>query len=174
MVTAIAGLESGAINTKTTINDTGVYPYAHKPVCWYYTEYKRGHGYLNVSQAIKHSCNYFFYEVGNRIGIDTLEKYAKYFGLGKKTQVELPSESTGVIASRKRAEEENRTWYLGETLSASIGQSYNNFTPIQMAKYISMLANGGNNIDVTLVKTVIDSNGNEMSKQEIDEYVNKN
>ena len=173
MVTAIAGLESGAINTKTTINDTGVYPYAHKPVCWYYTEYKRGHGYLNVSQAIKHSCNYFFYEVGNRIGIDTLEKYAKYFGLGKKTQVELPSESTGVIASRKRAEEENRTWYLGETLSASIGQSYNNFTPIQMAKYISMLANGGNNIDVTLVKTVIDSNGNEMSKQEIDEYVNK-
>ena len=173
MVTAIAGLESGVINTKTTINDTGVYPYAHRPVCWYYTEYGRGHGYLNVSQAIKHSCNYFFYEVGNRIGIDTLEKYAKYFGLGKKTNVELPSEATGVIASRKRADEEGRTWYLGETLSASIGQSYNNFTPIQMAKYISMLANGGKNIDVTLVKTVIDSNGNQMSKQEIDEYVNK-
>lgn len=173
MVTAIAGLESGVINTKTTINDTGVYPYAHRPVCWYYTEYGRGHGYLNVSQAIKHSCNYFFYEVGNRIGIDTLEKYAKYFGLGKKTNVELPSEATGVIASRRRADEEGRTWYLGETLSASIGQSYNNFTPIQMAKYISMLANGGKNIDVTLVKTVIDSNGNQMSKQEIDEYVNK-
>lgn len=173
MVTAIAGLESGVINTKTAINDTGVYPYAHRPVCWYYTEYGRGHGYLNVSQAIKHSCNYFFYEVGNRIGIDTLEKYAKYFGLGKKTNVELPSEATGVVASRKRADEENRTWYLGETLSASIGQSYNNFTPIQMAKYISMLANGGKNIDVTLVKTVIDSNGYQMSKQEIDEYVNK-
>lgn len=173
MVTAIAGLESGVINTKTTINDTGVYPYAHRPVCWYYTEYGRGHGYLNVSQAIKHSCNYFFYEVGNRIGIDTLEKYAKYFGLGKKTNVELPSEATGVVASRKRADEENRTWYLGETLSASIGQSYNNFTPIQMAKYISMLANGGKNIDVTLIKTVINSNGYQMSKQEIDEYVNK-
>lgn len=173
MVTAIAGLESGVINTKTTINDTGVYPYAHRPVCWYYTEYGRGHGYLNVSQAIKHSCNYFFYEVGNRMGIDTLEKYAKYFGLGKKTNVELPSEATGVVASRKRADEENRTWYLGETLSASIGQSYNNFTPIQMAKYISMLANGGKNIDVTLVKTVIDSNGYQMSKQEINEYVNK-
>lgn len=173
MVTAIAGLESGVINTKTTINDTGVYPYAHKPVCWYYTEYGRGHGYLNVSQAIKHSCNYFFYEVGNRIGIDTLEEYAKYFGLGKKTNVELPSEATGVTASRKRADEEDRTWYLGETLSASIGQSYNNFTPIQMAKYISMIANGGKKIDVTLVKTVIDSNGNQMSKQEIDEYVDK-
>ncbi len=172
MITAIAGLEAGVINVNTTINDTGVYPHAHKPVCWYYTEYGRGHGYLNVSQAIKHSCNYFFYEVGNRIGIDTLEKYAKYFGLGKKTEVELPSEATGVIASRSIADSENRTWYVGETLSAAIGQSYNNFTPIQMAKYISMLANGGKNIDVTLVKTIIDSNGNQMAKQEIDEYVN--
>ncbi|MBR2787019.1 MAG: penicillin-binding protein 2 [Clostridia bacterium] len=173
MVTAIAGLETGAINTKTTINDTGVYPYAHKPVCWYYTEYGRGHGYLNVSNAIKHSCNYFFYEVGNRIGIDTLAKYAKYFGLGKKTQIELPSEATGKVASREVADSEDRSWYLGETLSAAIGQSYNNFTPIQMAKYISMLANGGKNIDVTIIKTIIDSSGNEMSKQEIDEYVNK-
>ena len=173
MVTAIAGLEAGAINTKTKINDTGVYPHAHKPVCWYYTEYGRGHGLLNVSDAIKHSCNYFFYEVGNRIGIDTIEKYAKYFGLGKKTTVELPSESSGVVASRKIADSENRSWYLGETLSASIGQSYNNFTPIQMAKYISMLANGGKKIDVTLIKTIIDSNENQMSKEQIDDFVNK-
>lgn len=173
MVTAIAGLQEGAINTQTTINDTGVYPHAHKPVCWYYTEYGRGHGYLNVSDAIKHSCNYFFYEVGNRIGIDKIEKYAKYFGLGKKTQVELPSEATGVVASRSIADSEDRTWYVGETLSAAIGQSYNNFTPIQMAKYISMLANGGKDIDVTLIKTVIDSDGNQMSKEQIEEYVNK-
>lgn len=172
MITAIAGLESGVINTETKINDTGVHQFAHKPVCWYYTEYGRGHGYLNVSQAIKHSCNYFFYEVGNRIGIDTIEKFAQYFGLGKKTQVELPSEASGTTASRSIAEKEERTWYLGETLSAAIGQSYNNFTPIQMAKYISMLANGGKNIDVTLIKTIIDSNGNEMSEQQIDEYVN--
>lgn len=171
MVTAIAGLEEGVINTNTYINDTGVYPHAHRPVCWYYTEYGRGHGNLNVSQAIKHSCNYFFYEVGNRIGIDKLEKYAHYFGLGKKTHVELPSEATGKVASRNIADDENRSWYLGETLSASIGQSYNNFTPIQMAKYISMLANGGKNIDVTLIKTVIDSNGNQMSKQQIKEFV---
>ncbi len=100
MVTAIAGLETGVINKNTTINDTGVYPHAHKPVCWYYTEYGRGHGVINVVQAIKYSCNYFFYEVGNRIGIDTLEKYAKYFGLGEKTGVELPSE-----ASRKKCKQ---------------------------------------------------------------------
>lgn len=173
MVTAIAGLESGVITKDTKINDTGVYPYAHKPVCWYYTEYGGGHGFLNVSQAIKHSCNYFFYEVGNRIGIDTIEKYAKYFGLGKKTQVELPSEALGVIASQSKADEENRTWYLGETLSAAIGQSYNNFTPIQMAKYISMLANGGNSIDVSIVKTIINSDGNQMSKENIDKYVSE-
>ena len=173
MVTAIAGLEEGVINPKTLINDTGVYPHAHKPVCWYYTEYGIGHGNLNVSDAIKHSCNYFFYEVGNRIGIDKLEKYAKYFGLGKKTQVELPSESTGVVASRKIADSEDRSWYVGETLSAAIGQSYNNFTPIQMAKYISMLANGGKDIDVTLVKSIIDSEGNQMDKQKIDEIVNR-
>ncbi len=173
MVTAIAGLESGVINTETKINDTGVYPHAHKPVCWYYTEYGGGHGLLNVSQAIKHSCNYFFYEVGNRIGIDTIEKYANYFGLGKKTQVELPSEANGVVASQTQAEKENRSWYLGETLSASIGQSYNNFTPIQMAKYISMLGNGGKNIDVSIVKTIIDSNGNQMSKEEKDKYVSE-
>ena len=173
MVTAVAGLEEGVINTKTLINDTGVYPYAHKPVCWYYTEYGRGHGNLNVSEAIKHSCNYFFYEVGNRIGIETLAKYANYFGLGKKTELELPSEASGVVANKTIAEQENRTWYLGETLSAAIGQSYNNFTPIQMAKYISMLANGGKNIDVTLIKTVIDSNGNQMSKEEIEKYVNE-
>ena len=171
MITAIAGLEEGVINTSTKINDTGVYPHAHKPVCWYYTEYGIGHGYLNVSQAIKHSCNYFFYEIGNRIGIDKLEKYAKYFGLGKKTNVELPSEATGKVASRSIADSEDRTWYVGETLSAAIGQSYNNFTPIQMAKYISMLANGGKKIDVTLIKSIIDSNGNQMSRQEIDKYV---
>lgn len=172
MVTAIAGLETGAISTTETINDTGVYMHAHNPVCWLWTSNHRGHGYLNVSEAIKHSCNYFFYEIGNRIGIDNLEKYANYFGLGKKTGIEVPSESSGNIASRSRAEEENRVWYLGETLSAAIGQSYNNFTPIQMAKYISILANGGKQIDVSVVKSIIDADGKEVSKQEVEEFSN--
>lgn len=172
MVTAIAGLETGAIDVNTKINDTGVYPYAHNPVCWYWTSHHRGHGYLNVSDAIKHSCNYFFYEVGNRIGIDNLEKYATYFGLGHKTGVELPSESNGSIASQNRAKEESRTWYLGETLSAAIGQSYNNFTPIQMAKYISMIANGGNTVSTSIIKTIINSDGNQVPKEEIEQFSN--
>ena len=173
MITAIAGLETGKISTTEKINCTGVYPQAHKPVCWYYTSYKSGHGALDVSQAIQHSCNYFFYEIGYRIGINTLSEYSKYFGLGRKTGIELPSESSGNIASSDRAAEENRDWYLGETLSASIGQSYNNVTPVQMAKYISTLVNGGHQIDVTLIKSVVDSDGNEINKKEIEAYVSK-
>ena len=172
MITAMAGLETGKISNGERINCSGVYPYAHKPVCWYYTKYRGGHGALNVTEAIEHSCNYFFYEVGNRIGIDTLSSYASYFGLGRKTGIELPSESSGNIASRARADEENREWYLGETLSASIGQSYNNTTPIQMAKYISILVNGGHQINVTTIKAVRNSDGTEVSKDEINRYVN--
>ena len=91
MVTAIAGLESGVITTKEKINDTGIYPHGHNPRCWVYNDYGYGHSYINVSDAIKKSCNYFFYEVGYRMGISTLEKFASYFGLGEKTGIELLS-----------------------------------------------------------------------------------
>ena len=151
MVTGIAGLEENAITTTELINDIGVYPRGHNPVCWYYSSFGGGHGYLNVSQAIKHSCNYFFYETGYRIGIDKLSQYASYFGLGKKTGVELTGEIDGTLANRKIVEDEGNEWYLADTLSASIGQSFNSFTPIQMAKYISILTNGGNPIDITII-----------------------
>ncbi len=172
MITAMAGLETGKISPSETISCAGIYPHAHKPVCWYYSTYRSGHGPLNITNAIEQSCNYFFYEVGNRIGINTLSEYSKYFGLGRKTGIELIGESSGNIASSDRAAEENRDWYLGETLSASIGQSYNNVTPIQMAKYISTLVNGGHQIDVTLIKSVINQNGEEIPKEEIQEHVN--
>lgn len=173
MVTAIAGLETGGITPQEKINDIGVYPRGHHPVCWYYTSFRSGHGLLNVSSAIKQSCNYFFYEVGYRIGIDKLSSYASYFGLGKKTGIELTGEVSGDLAEKQKAEKENREWYLADTLSAAIGQSYNNFTPIQMAKYISMLSNGGNPIDVTIVKDIIDPDGTKISKEEINKYVNE-
>lgn len=173
MVTAIAGLETNKITPTEKINDIGVYPRGHHPVCWYYTSFHSGHGYLNVSEAIKHSCNYFFYELGYRMGIDTLSKYASYFGLGRKTGIELQGEAAGDLATREKVEKQNKEWYLADTLSAAIGQSYNNFTPVQMAKYISMLVNGGNPIDVSIVKNIININGQEVSKQEINEFVNK-
>lgn len=172
MVTAIAGLESGAITTKETINDTGVYPKYTNPKCWIYTDYHKGHGRLNVSGAIQHSCNYFFYETADRMGIDTLAKYAKYFGLGTKTGIELPNETSGTLASKETKQSlYNEKWYAGETLSAAIGQSYNSFSLVQIAKYISMLANGGNKIQPTIVEKIINSDGTEVSREEIQNYI---
>ena len=174
MVTAIAGLESGVITTTEKINDTGIYSkYGETWPCWYYTDYHRGHGYLNVSQAIERSCNYFFYETGDRMGIETLAKYARYFGLGQKTGVELPSEASGAMATPEYAETVGVTWTKGQTINASIGQGLDNFSPLQMAKYISMLANGGNDIDVTIVKSIIKPDGTEASKEEINNFVNQ-
>ena len=121
MVSAISALQSGVVSTTEKINDVGVYTkYTPHKNCWYYTDYNRGHGWLNVSDAIKHSCNYFFYEVGDRMGIANLEKYAKYFGLGKKTGIELPSETAGVLAGRESASKMNKGWSAGDTLNAVI------------------------------------------------------
>ncbi len=173
MVTATAALESKVVTQSEYVNDRGVYPYAHNPVCWYYSEHHRGHGNLNIKQAIQKSCNYFFYEMGRRLGIDTIEKYAKFFGLGEKTGVELPSETSGTVASKSVAESKKRSWYLSDTLSAAIGQTYNEFSPLQMARYISMVANGGEYINATVIKNIKDVEGNEIPKSEIRKYTNE-
>lgn len=173
MVTATAALEENKVSQTETVNDRGVYPYAHNPVCWYYTEYHRGHGNVNIKQALQKSCNYFFYEMGRRLGIDTLDKYAQFYGLGQKTGIELSSETAGTLASKEVAEQKKKTWYLSDTLSAAIGQSYNSFSPLQMARYVSMVANGGNFINATVVKSIKDADGNEIPKDEIRKYVNE-
>ena len=172
MVTAMAGLESGNISLTEKINDTGVYKkYGAEWKCWYYTDYHRGHGYLNVIGAIEKSCNFFFYETADRMGIDTLDKYATYFGLGRKTGIELPSETAGTLASKDYVKSIKGSWNPGDTINAAIGQGYNKFTPLQMTKYISMIANGGNNVNVSIVKTIQNADGTEVSKDEINEYV---
>ncbi len=172
MVTALAGLETGAISTTEKINDTGIYTKYrdYQPHCWIYDSNHHGHGYLNVSGAIQHSCNYFFYEVGDRIKIDTLDKYARYFGLGLKTRIELPSETSGTLASPEVAKKINETWSSGRNLSAAIGQSYNAFSPLQIAKYIAMVANGGNKVNPTVIKRILNSDGTESLKSEVAEY----
>lgn len=174
MATAIAGLESGAITPRETIRDTGVFKkYNSSWKCWIYTSNGYGHGRLNVSDAIKHSCNYFFYEVGDRIGIDTLAKYAYYLGLGHKTGIELKGEISGVLASNEIAKQENRVWNPGETISAAIGQSYNTFTPLQMARYVAMIANRGKNLDVTIVKSIMRPDGSEVPRDEYEKHVSE-
>lgn len=177
MITAIAGLESGAIKINEKINDTGVYKkYGISMNCWYYTDYHTGHGWVNVSQAIEKSCNYFFYETGDRMGIDKLAEIARYFGLGNKTGIELRGETAGVLASREAKQKlhpDDQNWNPGNTLNAAIGQGDNEFSPLQMARYISMLANGGHKIDVSIVKTIRNANGSEVSREEINQFVNK-
>ena len=172
MVVASAALDTGEITTRTRINDNGVYPYGDGQACWYYRSYGVGHGYLNLTQAIKYSCNYFFYDLGYRMGIDTIAEYAGRYGLGKKTGVELMGESSGIVASREYANSIGyTTWYPADTLSAAIGQSFNSYTPIQMARYISMIANGGKNVDVSIIKSIINPDGSEVSKEEIENFV---
>ena len=174
MVTAIAGLESGNISLTERINDTGVYKkYGTDWKCWYYTDYHTGHGYLNVIGAIQKSCNFFFYETADRMGIDTLDKYAKYFGLGTKTGIELPGEVSGNLASKEYVKSINESWNPGDTINAAIGQGYNKFTPLQMVKYISMVANGGNKVEASIVKSIQNADGIEVSKDEINKFVSE-
>ena len=154
-LTAVAALESDIISPGTEILDRGRYTYyaTHQPACWIYNSYGGTHGYVNVSEALTVSCNYFFYEVGRLTGIDTLNSYARQFGLGEHTGIEI-GDSIGVIASPEYAESIDEPWTDGQTLTASIGQSYNSFTPLQLANYTATLANGGNHYPAHLLKSV--------------------
>jgi len=173
MVPAIAALENNAITKDERILCTGIYSGGHNPGCWYYSDYGMGHGNLTVSQAIQKSCNCYFYEVGTRIGISEIERYATYFGLGRKTNIELIGEVSGTLAGKTLYEKQGRTWYYGNTLSAVIGQAENNFTPLQMARYIAMLANGGKSIDVSIIKDIINNNGESIYNQEVIKEINQ-
>ena len=156
MVTGIAGLEEDNIITPTTqILDTGVYRYYSDdgPMCWIYRQYGTTHGLQNVSQAITNSCNVFFFDVGRRVGIERLQKYASMFGLGELTGIEVP-ESRGVMAGPEYTASMGQTWYDGNTLSVAIGQESSQFTPVQLANYIATLVNGGTHYQVHLLKAV--------------------
>lgn len=158
MLTAVAALESGVTTTDEIIVDEGIYRYYessnYTPACWIFTDTGRTHGPQNVTQALENSCNYYFYEVGRRMGIDTLAEYGKKFGLGEYTGIELTGESKGIFASREYRKKIESIWYPGDTLQASIGQSDHLFTPIQLANYIATLANGGTRYKLHLIKEV--------------------
>jgi penicillin-binding protein 2 len=120
----------------------------------------RGHGTIDLRQAIEHSCNVYFYTVGNMVGIDKIHKWATLLGLGEKTGIDLPNETQGLVPSpewkRKRFKEK---WYAGETISVSIGQGAVALTPVSMAVYISTIANGGTRLTPHLLKAVDDGTG---------------
>ena len=155
MVTAVAALESGIITPSSIIQDRGIYTYYKdpQPMCWIYSQTGSTHGRINVSQAITDSCNYFFYEVGRLTGIRTLDSYASQFGLGQSTGIEI-GDSSGVLASPEWAESHDQEWTDGQTITAAIGQSYNLFTPLQLANYVATLVGGGDHYQAHLLKNV--------------------
>jgi len=116
--------------------------YGRQFKCWVYG--KAGHGVMDVHNAIVHSCDVFFYNIGMRMGIDRIAKYAKMLGFGARTGIDLPSEEPGLVPSEEWVQRVfHRKWYPGETISVSIGQGAVIVTPIQVAYMIGGLASGG-------------------------------
>jgi penicillin-binding protein 2 len=152
IITAIAALEEGIINPDTKINCTGGINYGRWTFgCWK----KGGHGPVDFHRAIVESCDVYFYELGRRLGIDKIHKYATAFGLGRETGIELipVKEKRGLIPNTEWKKEKKRLpWYLGDTFISAIGQGYITATPIQMAIMMSTFANGGKIYKPSLIK----------------------
>lgn len=155
LCTSVAALEEGIITPSTIIEDKGIYTYYvdPQPMCWIWRQAHTTHGRINVSQAIVDSCNYFYYEVGRLTGIKKLDEYATAFGLGQSTGIEI-GDVSGVLASPEWAEAHDREWTDGQTITAAIGQSYNLFTPLQLANYVATLVSDGEHYEAHLLKNV--------------------
>ena len=175
--TAIAALTEGIISTATTIECTGQYTryegYGFAPYCWIYTQNKLTHGYLNVTHAIENSCNIFFYSAGHDLGIDKLGKYARNFGLGEATGIELP-ENEGNMANRENHMElVGEDWTIGDSMQAAIGQSDSMFTPLQLAEYCAAVANNGVRHSASILKSVRSYDYGENVYEREDEILSK-
>ncbi|MHB8835853.1 MAG: penicillin-binding protein 2 [Candidatus Methylomirabilia bacterium] len=157
ILTAIAALESGAITTATSFSCRGAMRYGNRDFrCWK----REGHGEISLHRALVESCDVFFYQAGLKTGIDEIARFAREFGLGKATGLELGSESQGLIpdsAWKRRVRKE--PWYSGETLSAAIGQGYDLVTPVQAALLAATVANGGSVYRPHLIRRVADGTG---------------
>lgn len=150
---ATAGMEEGIVTATTPIPCNIYYTYFKDQTFQCFNNNAHGFTPQIVETAIKNSCNCYFYEVGRRLGIDKLGEYLLKFGLGMKTGVEL-TEATGVIAGPDERKAAGGVWYPGDVVQAAIGQSDNLFTPIQLATYAGMLANGGTKYKAHFVKAI--------------------
>lgn len=169
-VTAIAAMESGVLSPQEKIKTLGKYEYYnHTFRCNIYRERGKTHGTIDVRDALSVSCNYFFYELGHRTGIDKIADTAYAFGLGTPTGIELTAEeATGRVATPQNRRMRGGYWYAGDTLQASIGQSDNLFTPIALANYAAALSNGGTLYRARVLRGVEKSDGSlEYTKPEV-------
>lgn len=163
--TALAALETNATTPNETIRDLGIYKYLdHEFMCSIYRSSRQTHGTINISQALQYSCNYFFFEMGRRLGIDKLNEYSSKLGLGEYTGIELESEEAkGQLASPENREKNGLPWYPGDVLQAAIGQSDNIFTPLQIANFVATIANGGTHYEAHLLKAVKSNEQNDLT-----------
>lgn len=153
--TAACALSNGFITQNTYIEDKGIYKRfaSYQPKCWVYSKTGATHGTVNVVEALKTSCNYFFYEVGYRMGIEVMTDFSKKLGLGEKTGIET-GESSGILASPEEKAAHGKEWQPGDTIQAAIGQSDHAFTPIQLCSFLSTILNGGKRYKAHLLKSV--------------------
>ena len=163
-----AALEEDIITPDEEILDTGKYTYFkdYQPGCWIYNQNGGTHGYLNVAEAIRDSCNVFFFDVGRRLGIDKINEYAKKFGFGQKSGIELEEEEkSGIVANPENRKNNGQQWYPGDVCQTAIGQSDTLVTPLQLANYIATIANGGTRYRPHIVKSI--QNADRTAGQEI-------
>ena len=141
IVMSIAGLEEGVIQPESFIQDPGFYSFGNRS----FRDWKKGgHGAVNLHRAIVESCDTYFYQLGPKLGIDRIAKWANAFGLGEKTGIALDDERSGTIPSTEwKRKRYRQPWFPGETVSVAIGQGYVTVTPLQLANMMAAVANGG-------------------------------
>ncbi len=165
LLSAISALENNIFNTKTIIQCKGhIELYGQKYHCWK----KKGHGYMDMREAMKQSCDVYFYEVARKLGIDRLAETARKFGLGKPVLKDLMEEKQGVVPNTEwKKKYVGKNWYLGETLHAGIGQGYWLTSPLQLCLMMAQIANGGYKIKP---KIILDSKSNE-NFQDLEKFI---
>ncbi|MDA8415348.1 MAG: penicillin-binding protein 2 [Desulfobacteraceae bacterium] len=162
IITALAGLENGLITDSTSVNCTGSYELGGSTFkCWN----KHGHGITSLKKSLRESCDVYYYQLGERLGVDQIAKTAQKFMLGAPLGIGLNHEKPGLIpTSEWKQKRLGKRWYHGETLSVAIGQGYVLMTPIQLASMISTVANEGTVYRPFLVKRIVDSDGKSLKE----------
>ncbi len=157
IVTALAGLAEGVIDENTKIYCPGHYYFGGRIYrCWKHS----GHGEVDLRKAITESCDVYFYQVGERVGVDNLAKYARKLGLGEKTGVEMEHEKSGLIPTKDwKFNRHKEKWHPGETLSVAIGQGFNLLTPLQVCLMTAAAANGGKVYKPQIIESVTTPEG---------------
>ncbi len=157
VITAITALEKRIASRDKEFSCSGAFPFKDRVFrCWK----EEGHGTLNLKEAIIHSCDIYFYQLGLETGVDNIVDFSQKFGLGQPSRIGLPYEEKGLLPSKKwRKDSLGRGWYEGDTVNLSIGQGYLLVTPLQMANLIAAVANGGRLYRPYLVKRILSPEG---------------